>query len=295
MLGKSVRCKQCNTAFVAGGAQPATQATPRPNDLSPEQMNEFGIEGNIAAEPEIFGASSEPAPGVALGNYAGEDPGFGGDDMKIPLPSSSAGDNSNPYAAVLNNPALRPKKKRKKSDDLADAVRIREDNIGWESLLTQWGTFTTFTGVVGLIFFVLAMIGLASGASLPEGASVPGMMFLIPTLVFVVAMYVFSISVGIGLRNLSNYGRICSTIFAGLGLLAIGPGTLLCGWILYLLWAGPSNLIFSEEYRKVVKQTPHIQRTPYLLYILIGVFFVLPIAISFIMFFVGAITVFATT
>ena len=144
MLGKSVRCKQCNTAFVAGGAQPAAQVASRPNDLSQEQLNEFGIEGNIAPEPEIFGAASGPAAGAALGNYAGEDPGFGGDDIKISLPSSTAGDNSNPYAAVLNNPALRPKKKRKKSDDHADAVRIREDNIGWESLITQWGTFIAF-------------------------------------------------------------------------------------------------------------------------------------------------------
>lgn len=297
MLGKSVRCKQCNTAFVAGGAQPAAQVASRPNDLSQEQMNEFGIEGNIAPEPEIFGAPSGPAAGAALGNYAGEDPGFGGGDMKIPLPSSTAGDNTNPYAAVLNNPALRPKKKRKKSDDLADAVRIREDNIGWECLITQWGTFIAFTGVAGLIFFVLAIIGIASGASLPEGAepSSLSLMLLIPSIIFVVAMYIFSISVGIGMRNLTSYGRISSTILAGIGLLAIGPGTLLSAWILYLLWAGPSTLIFSEEYRKVVNQTPHIQRTPYLLYILIGVLFVLPIVISFILFFVGAIAGLATS
>ena len=150
--------------------------------------------------------------------------------------------------------------------------------------------------MVGLIFFVLAIIGIASGASLPEGAPAPpSLMLLIPSFIFVGALYVFSISVGIGMRNLTHYGRISSTILAGIGLLAIGPGTLLSAWILYLLWAGPSNLIFSDEYRKVVKQTPHIQRTPYLLYILIGFFFVLPIVILIIMFFVGSIAALATS
>ena len=295
MLGKSVRCKQCNTAFVAGGAQPATPAAPVKNGLSQEQMNQFGIEGNIVREAEIFGPPSAPTAGAALGNYAGEDPGFGSDDMEIPLPSSDQGDNTNPYAAVLNNPALRPKKKKKKTDDLADAVRVREENLNWDSNITEWGTFVTFTSVVGLVFYVLGMIGIVSGAGGQSAPTLPAIAILIPVAIAIAALYVFMISVGIGLRNLTSYGRICGTIFAGLGLLAIGPGTLLSAWLLYLFWAGPSNLIFSEKYREIVKQTPHIQRTPYLLYALIGFFFILPVVAGFILFFIGMIGVLANS
>lgn len=63
----------------------------------------------------------------------------------------------------------------------------------------------------------------------------------------------------VGLNKLNRWARITATLFAGLGLLAFPIGTLINGYILYLLLSAKGKMVFSDEYREVIRQTPDIK------------------------------------
>jgi len=80
---------------------------------------------------------------------------------------------------------------------------------------------------------------------------------------------------GYGLSKLKRWARIPASLFAGLGLLAFPIGTLINGYILYLLLSAKGNVVFSAEYREIIGQTPEIKyRTSkilwFFLFLLIG-------------------------
>jgi len=64
---------------------------------------------------------------------------------------------------------------------------------------------------------------------------------------------------GIGIRGLNSWARVPSGILSGLGLLAFPIGTLINAYILYLLFSKKGATVFSEEYKRVMQQTPHIK------------------------------------
>jgi hypothetical protein len=58
---------------------------------------------------------------------------------------------------------------------------------------------------------------------------------------------------------------------SGVGLLGFPVGTLINGYILFLLFGRKGKTVFSEEYQVVIEQTPHIKyRTPLVVWILLG-------------------------
>jgi len=65
--------------------------------------------------------------------------------------------------------------------------------------------------------------------------------------------------IAVGLRGLKSWARIPASLFAGLGLLAFPLGTLINGYILYLLLSAKGRMVFSPEYREVIRQTPEIK------------------------------------
>lgn len=176
-LGKGVQCKKCGTQFVAGGQQqPASAPVPVANtgeQLSNQQLNQFGIEGNLQRAPEIFGAPAPP-PGPGLGNFAGEDPGFGGENFQLPTTGTPAADNENPYAAVLQNPALRPKKKKKKKRG-SDRPAIDYDSYavaryGMNSIFYAM-LYMLIIGTLGALFVLVARTSPETVASIIKSIS----------------------------------------------------------------------------------------------------------------------------
>lgn len=83
LQGKPVKCKSCGVTFrtksgskarVAAGAKAKKDS---PHVVSQQDINKFGIAGQLQRPPEIFAATSNQSPqSVALGNFALEDPGF---------------------------------------------------------------------------------------------------------------------------------------------------------------------------------------------------------------------------
>ena len=62
-----------------------------------------------------------------------------------------------------------------------------------------------------------------------------------------------------GLRRLQPWSRIPSGILSTIGLLGFPIGTLINGYILYLLFSRKGNVVFSPEYRDIIDRTPHIK------------------------------------
>ena len=77
--------------------------------------------------------------------------------------------------------------------------------------------------------------------------------------------------VGTGLRRLRPWARVPAGILSGLGLLGFPIGTIINGYILYLICSKKSTMVFSEEYQAIIKQTPHIKyRTSMVVWIFLG-------------------------
>ena len=95
----------------------------------------------------------------------------------------------------------------------------------------------------------------------------------------VAALGVGQFWVGRGLRRLESWARTVSAILCGIGLLGFPVGTLINGYILYLLWSAKGKTIFTAEYRSVVEQTPHMKyKTSVVVWVVLGVLVLLVLA-----------------
>lgn len=77
--------------------------------------------------------------------------------------------------------------------------------------------------------------------------------------------------IGSGLRALRPNVRIVAGIFAALGLLSFPIGTIINGYILYLLFSKKGERVFSADYQAIVDATPHIKyKTSIIVWILLA-------------------------
>jgi hypothetical protein len=68
-----------------------------------------------------------------------------------------------------------------------------------------------------------------------------------------------SLWLGYGFRKLDRRARIPAGIFSALGLLSFPIGTIINGYILYLIFSAKGSMVFSPEYKELIRQTPHIR------------------------------------
>ena len=143
------------------------------------------------------------------------------------------------------------------------AEQIRKAHIGREAYVKSVGTLYLATAGV----FVMGLIGVAS---LPPSAAARRAGPLLWLVAAGLAALLFA--TGRGLRHLRPWSRIVSGVIAGIGLLGFPSGTLLNGWILFLLFSKKGSMVFSEPYQRVIAATPHIKyRTPPLVWILLAI------------------------
>lgn len=77
--------------------------------------------------------------------------------------------------------------------------------------------------------------------------------------------------IGSGLRRLKRWTIIPVTLLAVIGLLAIPVGTIINGYILYLIFSSKGAMVFSDEYKEIIRQTPDIRyRTSIVVWIFLG-------------------------
>ena len=135
----------------------------------------------------------------------------------------------------------------------AEMEAVRQDHISVEASLRSVGLLY-YLGTVGLIVSGLVMFA-------------GPLQFGLISLVFGVAMGV----IGYGLRTLKTWVRIPAIVLAAIGLLGFPVGTLINGYVLYLLLCAKGRYIFTPEYEEIRKATPHVRyRTSIVVWIVVG-------------------------
>ena len=145
--------------------------------------------------------------------------------------------------------------------------RIRKEHINHEASVKSVGLLYFlgggFLAVAGVCY--LFALGISNRAEF--GAAI-GVLFI--------AVAGVQIWTGIGLRRLKSWARIPAGVLSGLGLLAVPIGTLINGYILYLLFCKKGTMVFSEGYQRVIAETPHIKyRTSIVVWVLLGLLILL--------------------
>ena len=121
-----------------------------------------------------------------------------------------------------------------------------------------------------LYYFVGAMMSLVALAQLlprPDGFSLRIFLFSISSL-FAAAHFLLAV----WLRKLDSRARIPATVLAVLGLFTFPVGTLINGYIIYLLNSAKGVKVFSKEYIQAIQETPEIKyKTSFVVLLLVGI------------------------
>ncbi len=125
---------------------------------------------------------------------------------------------------------------------------------------------------IGLLYFlgsaIMILAGLVGFLSDKAGGALVALFLLI--------LGAAQICAGIGLRGLKPWARVPTGILSGLGLLAFPFGTLINGYILYLVFSKKGATVFSEGYKRVIEETPQIRyRTSIVVWILLALLLLL--------------------
>lgn len=182
----------------------------------------------------------------------------------------------NPFAAPLTqSPAMAPVGAY--GGPSADAEAMRRKYIKHEASIRSVGILyylgTIILGLASIPMLYMALTGEggpAFGSS--ERAFITGMG------VAYVILAVISYFLARGLRALQPGVRIPVGIFAAIGLLQIPIGTLINGYILYLVFSSKGKVVFSDQYRDVVRRTPHIKYKTSLVTWIVLIIFILLLA-----------------
>ncbi len=160
-----------------------------------------------------------------------------------------------------------------------DAEQIRRELLKHEASIQGIGSLY----LLGAFFAVLATLGMFAVAAFDPDVRLP----ILGVGVFYGLMAWLSYYLGTGLRRLDPKVRIGTTILAVIGLLAIPLGTLINGYILYLIHSQKGKRVMTPEYQAIVAQTPHIKyRTS--LWLIVLVLLIVAVAI------VGLVIAFAS-
>ncbi len=146
----------------------------------------------------------------------------------------------------------------------AHAEAVREEHLRHERAVRSVGTLY----YLGAVLMIAGAIGegVATDTTGPAGL-----------MVFYTVFAAIAIVVGRGLRKLRSWVRIPAVILSVIGLLGFPIGTLINGYILYLILSAKGKMVLSAEYQDIMQKTPHIKyRTSWiawaiLIVILVGI------------------------
>ncbi|HSH15784.1 MAG TPA: GYF domain-containing protein [Verrucomicrobiae bacterium] len=125
---------------------------------------------------------------------------------------------------------------------------------------------------VGVLYFIGAFFMVFLGGMMLIARPGPGGFEATVTGAVLVCLAGFQFATGLALRRLKRWARIVAGIFSGVGLLGFPLGTIINGFILYLLFSKKGKTVFSPEYQEVIAQTPHIKyRTSIIVWIVLGI------------------------
>ena len=128
-----------------------------------------------------------------------------------------------------------------------DVINLREENLRHETAIT----------LVGMLYYVAAgMLIAAAITSLAMTKGTAAAVRFASMLGLLAAGFGFS---GYLLRRLDMRARYAASMMAVLGMLAVPIGTILNGYVLWLVHSKKGRVVISPEYREVVAKTPQIK------------------------------------
>lgn len=150
---------------------------------------------------------------------------------------------------------------------LGDADAVRNAHLKHEASIQSVG-FLYYLGGGALLSASIALLigGISTtGDSAESGV---GVIVVICVLGFLGCIQLWTAH---GLRRLKPSARIPATLLSCLGLLGFPVGTLINGYILYLLHSKQGRTVMTAEYAQVIAQTPHIKyKTSIILWLFLG-------------------------
>lgn len=160
----------------------------------------------------------------------------------------------NPYAVEAST-YLAPQ-------ELTDVESIRKRYLGHEASVKSIGTLYLLGGVFSLLISAVYLIaGISSFTDTgPNDFGGPSLgLFTLAIGVVFFSLGVLQIWSGIGVRKLRPAARIGATVISTIGLLGFPIGTLVSAYFLYLLLSEKGSYVFSDAYKQVIAQTPHMR------------------------------------
>jgi hypothetical protein len=156
---------------------------------------------------------------------------------------------------------------------LGEADAIRREHIQREASIRSIGVLYYFGGGALCLASVAVMVGFGLSGNRMSGLPLAGLG------VFILALGVFSIFVGRGIRKLRPWARITAIVMAILGLLRPPAGTLINIYILYLLFSEKGRRIFESDYPEIVAATPDVKyKTSVVVWVVLGILVLLILA-----------------
>ena len=151
----------------------------------------------------------------------------------------------------------------------SQAEQVRREHIKHEASILAVGGLQILGGVMCGLFGVGTLGGLGTGAFAGQGAPITALMAGMS--VFYAAMAGLFLWVGHGLRRLNPAARTVAAVLSGIGLIGFPVGTLINGYILWLLFSRTGKRVFSEEYRRIIAETPHVKfRNPVRVWVILA-------------------------
>lgn len=153
------------------------------------------------------------------------------------------------------------------SGEASEAETVRREHIKHEASVRSVGTLY----YIGGGFMVIGAAGIyAVGFGEQTPASAPVGLFAVLGGVYAV-LGVLAIFVARGIRQLKSWARTTATVLSIIGLLGIPVGTIINGYILYLLHSAKGKRIFAPDYAAIVAATPFVKyRTSLVVWIVLG-------------------------
>lgn len=158
-------------------------------------------------------------------------------------------------------PAVSSDSFAKASANAADQTEaLRREHLTHEASIQSVGSLYCLGGFLVALVAVASLVGGAVGSSETGPAAVGVGAGMAVVLGGIAAIQFW---VGLGLRRLNPKATIPATILAAIGLFGFPLGTLINGYVLYLLHSRKGKVVLGEGYREIVQATPHIRyKTP---------------------------------
>jgi hypothetical protein len=170
----------------------------------------------------------------------------------------------NPYQAPTVSEVAAP---------LSDVAVIRQEHLRQEASLKGMGSLFFLSGAFSVLMgFISAMGVFTDSGGTPQGPE-------ILVLVLILLLIPLQFFTWWGLRKLRPWSTVPAAILSVLGLFALGLGTIISIYFLYILFCKKGRMVLSPGYQEIVDQTPGMRyRTPMWNWIVLAVIVILAVA-----------------